>query len=291
MPLRHALVAERAQTGAGVEDDARVAGDDLDARGVAAGGHPGRRDRAADTEETNGQVVGHAASSPEDRAASMPAVSPRCRVELRCSIVKRLAPERSIGVQPRCMRWLVLALIGCTSTPPHWHVDGGALRDPDGRAAILRGVNLSGTQKMAPYLDGKTAGRLRAHPQRLGHERDPLRDDVGRGRAAARASTTTRISTWSPSGSAGRSDAGLARRARHARGRLRRRLRLRRRAALDLRRGALRRVHADDAVVPRQRSIRTSRPASTTSTRRATAAALRRGVAPRRRAARARRRR
>lgn len=55
------------------------------------------------------------------------------------------------------MRWLVLALIGCTSTPPHWHVDGGALRDPDGRAVILRGVNLSGTQKMTPYLDGKTA--------------------------------------------------------------------------------------------------------------------------------------
>ena len=70
-PLRHALVAERAQTGAGVEDDARVAGDDLDARGVAAGGQPwpGRRDRAANTEEANGEIVGHGEPPrPGDRA-------------------------------------------------------------------------------------------------------------------------------------------------------------------------------------------------------------------------------
>src|SRR5690348_18314451 len=47
-------------------------------------------------------------------------------------------------------------LAGCTSAPPHWHVSGNALRDPDGRAVILRGVNLSGAQKNAPYLDDKT---------------------------------------------------------------------------------------------------------------------------------------
>ena len=47
-------------------------------------------------------------------------------------------------------------LAACSSSPPHWHVSGGALRDPDGRAAILRGVNLSGAQKNAPYLDDKT---------------------------------------------------------------------------------------------------------------------------------------
>ena len=94
---------------------------------------------------------------PGDRAASMPAPS-ACRAELVCSIVMRAAPERSRRCTTAGMRCLVLvAVVGCTSTPPHWHVDGGALRDPDGRAAILRGVNLSGTQKMAPYLDGKTA--------------------------------------------------------------------------------------------------------------------------------------
>lgn len=47
-------------------------------------------------------------------------------------------------------------LAGCTSAPPHWHVSGNALRDPEGRAVILRGVNLSGAQKNAPYLDDKT---------------------------------------------------------------------------------------------------------------------------------------
>jgi endoglycosylceramidase len=57
----------------------------------------------------------------------------------------------------RSMPWFMVALVGCTSTPPHWHVDGDALRDPDGRAVILRGMNVSGTQKMTPYLDGKSA--------------------------------------------------------------------------------------------------------------------------------------
>jgi endoglycosylceramidase len=59
------------------------------------------------------------------------------------------------------MRWfLALALVGCgdNAAPedPRWHVRDGFLRMPDGRAAILRGVNLSGTQKHAPYIDDKT---------------------------------------------------------------------------------------------------------------------------------------
>ena len=47
---------------------------------------------------------------------------------------------------------------GCGKAAPRWHVAGGFLRAPDGRAVILRGVNLSGTQKNAPYLDDKSAG-------------------------------------------------------------------------------------------------------------------------------------
>lgn len=40
--------------------------------------------------------------------------------------------------------------------PARWHVSGGQLRDPDGRGALLRGVNLSGRQKHPPYLDVHT---------------------------------------------------------------------------------------------------------------------------------------
>ncbi len=54
----------------------------------------------------------------------------------------------------RALLGLVLAVVGCNAAPG-WHVDRGFLRAPDGRAVILRGVNLSGAQKNAPYLDDK----------------------------------------------------------------------------------------------------------------------------------------
>jgi endoglycosylceramidase len=44
---------------------------------------------------------------------------------------------------------------GCHDAPPRWHVRDGFLRSPDDRAVILRGVNMSGAQKAAPYLDDK----------------------------------------------------------------------------------------------------------------------------------------
>jgi endoglycosylceramidase len=54
----------------------------------------------------------------------------------------------------RWLPWLLLA--ACTDAPPGWHVERGFLRAPDGRAVILRGVNLSGAQKSPPYLDSKS---------------------------------------------------------------------------------------------------------------------------------------
>jgi endoglycosylceramidase len=57
------------------------------------------------------------------------------------------------------MRWLALLLLAaCTTTPPpgNWRVEDDFLRAPDGRVAILRGVNVSGDQKVAPYIDGKS---------------------------------------------------------------------------------------------------------------------------------------
>lgn len=66
--------------------------------------------------------------------------------------------------------WLALIAIvggavgGCNAAPATWHVRDGFLRAADDRAVILRGVNLSGAQKLAPYLDDKElADYQRAH--------------------------------------------------------------------------------------------------------------------------------
>ena len=64
-----------------------------------------------------------------------------------------------------CSLVLAVACAGCgdgsppaeapTPAPSGYHVTGGFLRDPQGRALRLRGMSLGG-QKVAPYLDFET---------------------------------------------------------------------------------------------------------------------------------------
>ncbi|HEY0254806.1 MAG TPA: cellulase family glycosylhydrolase, partial [Kofleriaceae bacterium] len=56
------------------------------------------------------------------------------------------------------MKWLWLVLLaGCGDNgSPQPRVHDGFLHDAEGRAMIMRGVNLSGAQKIWPYLDDKT---------------------------------------------------------------------------------------------------------------------------------------
>jgi endoglycosylceramidase len=57
---------------------------------------------------------------------------------------------------------VVLALGSCSKTPAAtntstaWSVSGGFIRDAQGRAVTLRGAQIAGDQKSAPYIDPKT---------------------------------------------------------------------------------------------------------------------------------------
>jgi hypothetical protein len=53
---------------------------------------------------------------------------------------------------------VALALIGCGDdldpcAKDGMHVCGAQIRDGDGRAVVMRGVNLAGAHKQAPYTD------------------------------------------------------------------------------------------------------------------------------------------
>src|SRR5262249_26763951 len=67
------------------------------------------------------------------------------------------AYDRGMSIRATLAVLAIAACGGQTSTPPscegRWQVCAGALRDPDGRTAILRGMNVSGGNKSAPYLD------------------------------------------------------------------------------------------------------------------------------------------
>ena len=53
---------------------------------------------------------------------------------------------------------LLTFLVSCDSgPPPPYYVQGGFLRDSDGRAIILHGANVSGKNKYSPYLDFQQA--------------------------------------------------------------------------------------------------------------------------------------
>jgi endoglycosylceramidase len=67
--------------------------------------------------------------------------------------------------RPAPLASLLLLTSACSSDPAPasqastdagragWHVAGGALRDPEGRAVMLRGANVSGANKNEPYFD------------------------------------------------------------------------------------------------------------------------------------------
>ncbi len=66
---------------------------------------------------------------------------------------------RSRGRTSATFAVLALASSSCTqdaapapTPPPTWHVEGSALRDPEGRTVVMRGMNLSGAQKWKPYF-------------------------------------------------------------------------------------------------------------------------------------------
>lgn len=57
--------------------------------------------------------------------------------------------------------WILVCTVACSSEstsdpaaarPAHWHVRGNFLRDAEGRAVVLRGVNLANEHKHTPYL-------------------------------------------------------------------------------------------------------------------------------------------
>jgi endoglycosylceramidase len=61
-----------------------------------------------------------------------------------------------MAARPSSALILALALCAC-GAPGGWRVADGLIVDPDGRAVVLRGVNLSEAQKRAPYLDFQQA--------------------------------------------------------------------------------------------------------------------------------------
>lgn len=71
----------------------------------------------------------------------------------------------------RALPWLLTLTLACTPAPaptPKWSVRDSFIRDPEGRAVILRGANVAGRHKEPPYFDFHTPADFKSMREEWG---------------------------------------------------------------------------------------------------------------------------